>query len=205
MENASKALIIAGAILLSILIIAIGIYVFNQANSTITSSMTSMNTQEKEAFNNNFTTYQGENSGSNVKALLTRVSANLDTNKDEKDKVPVVILRTKEDTATTLGNIMKSLNYTQTADSTNYAKEVSRIRNRINTKHQYLVDMRIGENGIILAIAIGDITNMTNAEVENAADQLATDLDAVNEKSSPQAAGEESEGITTGGAAGGGT
>ena len=33
MENASKALIIAGAILLSILIIGLGMYIYQQANS----------------------------------------------------------------------------------------------------------------------------------------------------------------------------
>ena len=44
MENASKALIIAGAILLSILIIALGIFVFNQAkNATNTDSLEDMN------------------------------------------------------------------------------------------------------------------------------------------------------------------
>ena len=37
MENASKALIIAGAILLSILIISLGILIFSQAQDTINS------------------------------------------------------------------------------------------------------------------------------------------------------------------------
>ena len=35
METASKSLIIAGAILLSILIIALGVFIFNQAKSSI--------------------------------------------------------------------------------------------------------------------------------------------------------------------------
>ena len=38
MENASKALIIAGAILLSILIISLGIMVFQNAKSTVGSA-----------------------------------------------------------------------------------------------------------------------------------------------------------------------
>ena len=59
MENASKALIIAGAILLSILIIAIGMFIYNSAQSTINDSMTSFSTQEIEAFNNNFESYKG--------------------------------------------------------------------------------------------------------------------------------------------------
>ena len=35
MENASKALIIAGAILLAILLISLGIYIFSQAQSVV--------------------------------------------------------------------------------------------------------------------------------------------------------------------------
>ena len=35
MENASKALIIAGAILLAILLISLGIMIFNQAQDTV--------------------------------------------------------------------------------------------------------------------------------------------------------------------------
>ena len=46
MENASKALLIAGAILLAILIIAIGMFIYNSAQSTINNSMQSMSTQE---------------------------------------------------------------------------------------------------------------------------------------------------------------
>ena len=38
MENASKALIIAGAILLSILIIAIGMYIYNSSTNSITNA-----------------------------------------------------------------------------------------------------------------------------------------------------------------------
>ena len=48
MENASKALIIAGAILLSIAIIGIGMAVFQMASGTISSA--NMSAQEIEAF-----------------------------------------------------------------------------------------------------------------------------------------------------------
>lgn len=186
MENASKALLIAGAILLSILLIAIGIYVFNAANSTITSSMSSMDTQEKEAFNNNFTTYQGEQKGSNVKALLTRLASNLSTYKDEKDKVPYVFLLTKADTAkalpTSVNNSLATPNYSSTNQASNYTNLISKIRNKINDKHTYTVQMRIGENGLILGIGIGDITNMNDNEVVKAEDQLVKLLDSVKEK-----------------------
>lgn len=57
MENASKALIIAGAILLSILIVSLGIMVYQNAKNTIGSS--NLNKQEIEAFNSQWQNYEG--------------------------------------------------------------------------------------------------------------------------------------------------
>ena len=75
MENASKALIIAGAILLSILIISLGIIIFTQAQDTIDSI--NMSEQEIMAFNNKFLPYQGESvRGSQVNALSQAVLSN---------------------------------------------------------------------------------------------------------------------------------
>lgn len=75
MENASKALIIAGAILLSILIISLGILIFSQAQDTINS--VNMSEQEVMAFNNKFTPYEGDNvRGSQVNALVQAVVSN---------------------------------------------------------------------------------------------------------------------------------
>ena len=59
MENASKALIIAGAILLSILLISLGLVVYNQAKNTIGSI--NLDQQQKQAFNAKFENYQGDN------------------------------------------------------------------------------------------------------------------------------------------------
>lgn len=69
MENASKALIIAGAILLSILIIALGVFVFNQARSAM--GNINMSEQEIAAFNSKFENYAGDQKGSSVKSLIS--------------------------------------------------------------------------------------------------------------------------------------
>ena len=75
MENASKALIIAGAILLAILIISLGILIFSQAQDTVGS--VNMSEQEIMAFNNKFTPYQGTNKrGTEVNALVQAVRVN---------------------------------------------------------------------------------------------------------------------------------
>lgn len=74
MENASKALIIAGAILLSILLISLGIMIFNQAQDTLQNS--GMSQAEVNAFNNQFLKYEGTKKGSMVKSLIQEVNTN---------------------------------------------------------------------------------------------------------------------------------
>lgn len=85
MENASKALIIAGAILLSILIISLGIFIFNQASEITKSS----NLSEVEVlnFNEKFTSFEGTNvRGSEVNSLLNRIVQNNVANQEDKSK-----------------------------------------------------------------------------------------------------------------------
>ena len=73
MENASKALVIAGAILLAILLISLGIMVFNQGQDAIKNS--GMSKAEISAFNGQFTKYEGDRRGSAIKSLIQEVNA----------------------------------------------------------------------------------------------------------------------------------
>ena len=85
MENASKALIIAGAILLSILIIALGVYIFNMAKSSVNSD--TLDSLDISTFNSQFTQYEGDQLGSSVKSLLTAIIASNNTNNDADDRL----------------------------------------------------------------------------------------------------------------------
>ena len=84
MENASKALIIAGAILLAILIISLGILIYNQAAGVVNSN--AMSEVERSNFNQKFTQYEGESvRGSTVRALLQAVlSNNMSADSDDR-------------------------------------------------------------------------------------------------------------------------
>lgn len=73
MENASKALIIAGAILLAILIISLGILIYNQASGIVTNN--NMSEVDINTFNSKFTQYGGEQRGSAVRALIQQVQS----------------------------------------------------------------------------------------------------------------------------------
>lgn len=150
MENASKALLIAGAILLCILLIAIGMYIYNSAQSTITDSLTSMSTQEIEAFNNNFTTYDGAQTGSQVKSLIGRLIANADTYRDEPAKVPAFQIDQISNTTSTGEDVI----FDTAGNPQDYVDRLSAVRNKIETKHEYWIEMSYQNNGIIDYVVI---------------------------------------------------
>lgn len=62
MDNASKALIMAGAILISVAIVGIGIYIFSAANSMTNDAVSSMETTQVQMFNNQFYQYAAQDS-----------------------------------------------------------------------------------------------------------------------------------------------
>lgn len=84
MENASKALIIAGAILLAILIISLGIMIYNQASGVVNNN--AMTEVEVTSFNQKFEQYLGDKvRGANVNSLVNAVNAN-NTSVDDSSK-----------------------------------------------------------------------------------------------------------------------
>lgn len=87
MENASKALIIAGAILISILLISVGVLVMNSINPMKDSAQKRSDAMASESFNAQFTSYEGEQSGSQVRAMFSAVNASNAANPDHQVKV----------------------------------------------------------------------------------------------------------------------
>ncbi len=73
MENASKALLIAGAILIAILLISVGIMVMNSADDVVGEAESSMSSTAIQTFNAQFTKYSGTQKGSSIKTLVNAV------------------------------------------------------------------------------------------------------------------------------------
>ena len=91
MENASKALIIAGAILLAILIIGLGVYIYRQAAGVIDTG--TMDQLVVSQFNAQFEPYLGNNvSGSNVKQLIKIIKA---SNRAKEDLTVTFIVKVR--------------------------------------------------------------------------------------------------------------
>lgn len=81
MENASKALIIAGAILLSILIIGLGMMIFQKAQGAMEGA--GLDTEKVNAYNSKFEDYEGTCSGTNARALCDLVRSHNNANVDD--------------------------------------------------------------------------------------------------------------------------
>lgn len=155
MENASKALIIAGAILLSILIIAIGMFIYTSSQSTINDSLTQMNTQEIEAFNSQFTIYGGAQTGAKLKSMVGTCIANANTYKEEPAKLPVVSIDKYSEKLGTNNNTANRPNSGgDTGDLNNYINTLATIRNNMENKHTYNVDFGYSNNGVLTSITI---------------------------------------------------
>jgi len=74
MENASKALLIAGAVLICIVLISVGMVIVN-SSSEVTDQVSDVTTsQAVETFNSGFSIYAGKQKGSSVKRLLEKIS-----------------------------------------------------------------------------------------------------------------------------------
>ncbi len=85
MENASKALLIAAAILIAIILITLGIYILNQGSEVVKSN--NLSEVEIMQFNEKFSTFEGTNvKGSQVNSLLTRIVQNNVANQEDTSK-----------------------------------------------------------------------------------------------------------------------
>ena len=76
MDNASKALIMAGAILIAVMLISLGVLLYNRAQDVATDSIGTIDSIGVTAFNEQFTQYCGPRvRGSTVKTLIGKVNA----------------------------------------------------------------------------------------------------------------------------------
>lgn len=74
MENATKALLIAGSVLIAIVLIAVGIKILGSTSGVTDEVDQVSKSMETTMFNSQFTQYEGRQKGSAVKTLLTKIA-----------------------------------------------------------------------------------------------------------------------------------
>ena len=83
MDNASKALVMAGAILISVMLISLGVYLFNIARDQATGTSQQLDVYKVTSYNERYTAYFGKNKSlSQVNSLVALVNAH-NTNQTE--------------------------------------------------------------------------------------------------------------------------
>ncbi len=91
MENATKALLIAAAVLVAIIIISLGVYVVTLAQNQMKGAETGLNEVEIQSFNATYKSYEGTSvSGTKVKALVESVYNHNLTETDESRKIQLI-------------------------------------------------------------------------------------------------------------------
>ena len=133
MENASKALIIAGAILLSILIIAIGMYIYNSSQNSITEAGSQIDAQEKQNFNQQWEMYEGKQSGSNVRSLISKMASNAKSNEEEDSRLPDLVYSADGSSPVTVTSEVGNINIAG----------FNTARTAIQARHQYNVKLEL--------------------------------------------------------------
>ncbi len=143
MENASKALIIAGAILLSILLISLGIIVVNNTRGTINNA--NLNTEEIQTFNSRFEAYCGTGkSNAEMNALVQAISASNGAQKGKSDQHYISI--TVDNTITNTYYTGNSVTASATADNYSYPSFSAGIT--------YKATPTVGADGYINSVTI---------------------------------------------------
>ena len=97
MENATKALMIAGAVLIAIMIIGVGMMIFNSGSKTINDSIGKLNQVEIQSFNSELEGYEDKQKGTVVKELISKIMALNATNESVHDEKVVEVIENKVD------------------------------------------------------------------------------------------------------------
>lgn len=139
-------------IVVPILVVSLGLFIYNSASNTIPDTISSLSTQEIETFNNQFTPYEGEQTGSNIKAVMGRLIGNADIYADEPSKVPQVYIdKISEENPYNMDVTYSELD---NGDTTDYINDLGTIRNRLERNHNYFVEITYQSSGLIDYIQI---------------------------------------------------
>ena len=145
MENASKALIIAGSILVSIVIITLGVAIVSNVTETIQKN-SNLSEQEIATYNEPFNAYLGTRSGTQVKNLLSAVVNHNNANIDDESRQ--IIAQNSDASGVTSAP-------TQQVS----AAEINALKQQVKSGKTYTVSLGYDSNsGLIVAVGFVEKT-----------------------------------------------
>ena len=161
MENATKGLMIAGAILIAIVLIGIGVFLVGQAQGWLGNAGSQFSDMDKSQFNNPFLSYEGTKMGADIKSLLTTINTNNMTygpTGQDVDQKLIRVTMSVASGATMPNGVPPSAVGTGVMDGNSGvtdSTDLVAIRSAINTGKSYKVSMwYASDTGLIHAINI---------------------------------------------------
>lgn len=148
MENASKALIIAASVLVAIMLVAMGVTIFNRAQSSADTS--GLEQTEINMFNSKFERYAGNQMGSQVKSLISFAISNASTNGEDPIKLPDILLYNKPYGGHTSAYGGKGA----VDDKSGYVDDLGEVRSALVSTKTYTVTVQYAADGLINRIEI---------------------------------------------------
>ena len=104
MENASKALIISGAVLIAIILVSMGIYIISSQKATISQSKDSAETVAISQYNSKFLKYKGNRKGSEIIQLVNEANLHNKRNSTDPNRQVTIDLPVDVDSINPYGN-----------------------------------------------------------------------------------------------------
>lgn len=152
MENASKALLIAGAILIAILLIAIAMYVYSTSQGNVNQAMGALDVQQIQSLNQAWLNYEGKQTGSQVKALINRLASNANNYREEPEKVVGIssYYAKSTDAAAVAGGNAKRENDITEEGIDNLITALNNISAKFEARHVYWVKPIYHKSGLII-------------------------------------------------------
>ena len=175
MENASKAMIIIGAVIITVLLMSVALFIYGTSQGLLKSTGESLSEQEILSFNQQWTYYDGEQTGDSIKDLLRRMIQNCVTNSEEQVRLPgltidkacadvnnemrvtVTILNRPNMPSiidSTYYDLVGTSSYNETLKPDLAERAFVLVRNAIETRHIYYVSFEFSTRGIINRILI---------------------------------------------------
>ena len=151
MENATKALLIAAAVLIAIILISLGVSIVSSAQDQINRSNIALDSAEIESFNSQFRSYEGAAvSGTKVRTLGRAVIQN-NQGQDDDSRQVVMRLVSKDEIA----DISKlSANSGDAVIEKDTTEVPTTGDNAIKTGNRYVVKCQTDKSGLIKVIYI---------------------------------------------------
>ena len=141
MENASKALIIAGSILVSIVIITLGVMIVTNVTDTIQKN-SSLSEQEISTYNQPFEAYLGTKSGTQARALCDKIRNHNNANTDDETRQIIVM----EGDASSV---------TEAPDTAVPAATINTFKSNLKAGKTYTITLGYDANsGLVVAVGI---------------------------------------------------